>query len=519
MRGNGVVVTSVDRLRDQLADVAYRSEAAADGYAGARSTTLDRAQSILGSVSSGVARHAGRVLGRPSTRCRTTRPTPPPATRVLDAGSEISRAAAGRQQPARTHDHRRRGVRRSPNDVTSINNLATQVAKLNKSILDATPSGQSPNDLLDSPRPGHRPAPPARRRHHPREQPTASSTSTSAPAPWCAASRRPPLTGRRRRPGSGAPTVTWSDDGVSVDSRRRGRRLPVGHQRGPARPAVACSTRREGPHDRGQHRARRRLRTAAGGAGTSTTTGTAFFTGTDASTSTSPPASPPPTLAASASGAANDGNNALALAALRSKTDAVTLRRTGRRPASATPCAPSAASSARSPSAAAATHSATNTRWPSANKSRAERERRLGRRGDGRPRQVAARLLRRRQGDQHGRLDAGHPDQPPRGLTCASRRPPPTSPCARASASSLAQVADAQGQLSSGKRINQWSDAPSDAVTASRFSSQEADWAAYQHSADDAERWLNTADGALQSVSTDPAAGPARSRPTASTAA
>jgi flagellar hook-associated protein 3 FlgL len=69
-------------------------------------------------------------------------------------------------------------------------------------------------------------------------------------------------------------------------------------------------------------------------------------------------------------------------------------------------------------------------------------------------------------------------------------------------AASLAQVADTQEQLSSGKRINKWSDAPTDAVTASRFSSQEADWAAYQHSADDAERWLNTADGALQSVST-----------------
>jgi flagellar hook-associated protein 3 FlgL len=68
-------------------------------------------------------------------------------------------------------------------------------------------------------------------------------------------------------------------------------------------------------------------------------------------------------------------------------------------------------------------------------------------------------------------------------------------------ASSLAQVADTQQQLASGKRINQWSDAPTDAVTASRFTSQETDWAAYQHSADDAERWLNTADGALQSVS------------------
>lgn len=66
----------------------------------------------------------------------------------------------------------------------------------------------------------------------------------------------------------------------------------------------------------------------------------------------------------------------------------------------------------------------------------------------------------------------------------------------------LTQVSDLQTQLSSGRRINQWSDAPADAVTSSRFASQEADWAAYQHSADDAQRWLNTADGSLQSVST-----------------
>lgn len=67
---------------------------------------------------------------------------------------------------------------------------------------------------------------------------------------------------------------------------------------------------------------------------------------------------------------------------------------------------------------------------------------------------------------------------------------------------SLSRVADAQNQLSSGKRINNWSDAPADAVTASRYSSQETDWAAYAHSADDAQRWLTTADGALQSMST-----------------
>jgi flagellar hook-associated protein 3 FlgL len=66
--------------------------------------------------------------------------------------------------------------------------------------------------------------------------------------------------------------------------------------------------------------------------------------------------------------------------------------------------------------------------------------------------------------------------------------------------STLSSVADAQTSLSTGKRILQYSDAPTDAVTALRYSSQESDWAAYKHSADDASRWLNTADGTLQSV-------------------
>ncbi len=68
--------------------------------------------------------------------------------------------------------------------------------------------------------------------------------------------------------------------------------------------------------------------------------------------------------------------------------------------------------------------------------------------------------------------------------------------------STLSSVADAQTALSTGKRIQKYSDAPTDAVTALRYSSQESDWAAYTHSADDASRWLNTADGTLQSVGT-----------------
>src|SRR4051794_38699913 len=105
MRGNGVVVTSVDRLRDQLSDVAFRSEAAANGYAGARSTTLGRTGGILGTVSDGVATKLDAFWA--SFDALSTTPSDA-ATRdaVLNAGSEVSRALrdASRQLAAVTSD-------------------------------------------------------------------------------------------------------------------------------------------------------------------------------------------------------------------------------------------------------------------------------------------------------------------------------------------------------------------------------------------------------------------------------
>ena len=147
MRGNGVVVLSVDRMRDQLADSAYRSEAAADGYAGARSTTLDRAQSILGSATSGAPTKLDAFWA--SFDALSNTPTDAAARDgVLNAGAEVARTLqdATTQLDQITAD----AASQVSNDVTSINNLTTQVAKLNQNILDATSSGQSPNDLLDA---------------------------------------------------------------------------------------------------------------------------------------------------------------------------------------------------------------------------------------------------------------------------------------------------------------------------------------------------------------------------------
>lgn len=65
----------------------------------------------------------------------------------------------------------------------------------------------------------------------------------------------------------------------------------------------------------------------------------------------------------------------------------------------------------------------------------------------------------------------------------------------------IGRVQDAQERLASGRRINRFSDAPTDAATVLGLAARERDWAAYGKAADDAVGWLNTQDQALQSGS------------------
>src|SRR5258708_2675068 len=67
---------------------------------------------------------------------------------------------------------------------------------------------------------------------------------------------------------------------------------------------------------------------------------------------------------------------------------------------------------------------------------------------------------------------------------------------------SLGRVSQMQAQLSSGKRINNYSDAPADASAALRLQAEETDWTSYAKAADDGTAWLNTQDQALQNAST-----------------
>lgn len=56
----------------------------------------------------------------------------------------------------------------------------------------------------------------------------------------------------------------------------------------------------------------------------------------------------------------------------------------------------------------------------------------------------------------------------------------------------------ASGRLASGRRIERYSDGPSDAASVVRLRAEQADWESYDKSADDALAWLNTQDAVLQ---------------------
>ncbi|MCW2607299.1 MAG: flgL [Frankiales bacterium] len=67
--------------------------------------------------------------------------------------------------------------------------------------------------------------------------------------------------------------------------------------------------------------------------------------------------------------------------------------------------------------------------------------------------------------------------------------------------SALGRVQEQSAKLSSGMAISKWSDDAPSAATAEALREQEADLASFARSAGDARGWLDTADGALQSMS------------------
>jgi flagellar hook-associated protein 3 FlgL len=71
----------------------------------------------------------------------------------------------------------------------------------------------------------------------------------------------------------------------------------------------------------------------------------------------------------------------------------------------------------------------------------------------------------------------------------------------QALSASLDRVRQSQQQVATGKALARWSDDPAAASAAERYRAEEADYAMYDRSANDAQSWLGTADGTLQSMS------------------
>lgn len=147
MRGTGVTVVAINRMRNQLADVSWRSEAASAGSAAARSTTLDRAQEILGPFTAGAPDALSKFWSSWDQLALT--PTSPAARAgVINAGQQL---ATSLNDASRGLDEITADVNLKVNgDVSEVNNLIGLVAKLNGAILDATTAASAPNDLMDS---------------------------------------------------------------------------------------------------------------------------------------------------------------------------------------------------------------------------------------------------------------------------------------------------------------------------------------------------------------------------------
>jgi flagellar hook-associated protein 1 FlgK len=311
MVGNGVTITSVSRIHDVLADVNYRSETAADGYAGARASVLDQAQGVLGSVDSGASAALDAFWS--SFNTLATSPTNMAAREsVLGAGAELARSLndASAQLAAVT----RTAASKVSGDVDSINNLAAQVGKLNQAILAASSSGQSPNDLMDS----------RDRALDSLSQLAGVQLNTRGNGMVdvflgsTSLVRGPdsyPLTAGTNA--AGAPTVAFADGTPATPGGEIGGYLSVTTVEVPGLSAQLDAIAN------GLISAVNAVHSA--GTGLDGSTGVAFFTGSGAGTIAVNPALSAQKLAASAGGSANDGNNAAELFQLRTSPAAVSL--------------------------------------------------------------------------------------------------------------------------------------------------------------------------------------------------
>ncbi len=146
MRGTGVNVVSVDRLRDRLADVAFRSEAGVESAASARAEGLSRTESVLGPYGAGAPEALSRFLAAWDGLSLNPSDGAARAT-VLSAGAGLADSIRSTAEGLDTVSSEL--TTRVDDHVGELNGLLTHVVDLNLAVRRAEVGGAQPNDLLD----------------------------------------------------------------------------------------------------------------------------------------------------------------------------------------------------------------------------------------------------------------------------------------------------------------------------------------------------------------------------------
>jgi len=313
MRGTGVTVADVVRAHSDLADTAFRSESATQGSWSARSDIMSRAEQVLGPIGGGTPKALADFFG--SWEELSLHPDTPAARQaVIAAGASL---AGSFNSAASDLDGLKAGagaqIRATVDDV---NRLAAQVAKLNAGIADATNGQQSPNDLLDQ-------------RDRLLDQLSALTGATVRPGEL---GRVDVYIGSRTLVrGETVETLQASSaDPATVQWQLGGDRAATGGKLGGLVDSAATVTGFRSQLDALANAFMAQVNTAhrngfdltgnpVPAGGIQTGNGTDFFTGSGAGPMTVNITDPKQVAAAaSATGGANDGNNALTMAALRS---------------------------------------------------------------------------------------------------------------------------------------------------------------------------------------------------------
>lgn len=147
MRGTGVSVMSIDRLRDQLADTSWRSEAGLEGAASSRADALTRTEGVLGAYASGAPEALSAFMVAWDGLSRSPDSSAARMT-VLSGGAALAtslRESAQGLSAVSGELSTRIGDR-----VGELNGLLAHVADLNGAIQRAVVDGGDPNDLYDA---------------------------------------------------------------------------------------------------------------------------------------------------------------------------------------------------------------------------------------------------------------------------------------------------------------------------------------------------------------------------------